>query len=281
LVAAKNYRRKAGVFVRGSFSIASSRDCNDQYVSNVILENLKDRAITVFCIYLRVGHSYYVEIDDFEDKPLVLKAYETYQRDYGPIQFYGININRMNLNPLLEDPKVPKRLVLSTSDGKYVVPSNIRRWSPIGDFFRNHMTAIVRPIRTVYKDTYVGGNIKYVIEFVGKNGAAEVVPIHPEAFRGKMFHTFSLTRESLETVESLNSYLTEQVEAGRLVGKTFVVHDVDAWHQRASEFYTGQPLEAEYYGLFKYHVVGRLLTKISDWKLKKENAKRRLTQTRT
>ena len=50
LVAVKNYRRKAGIFVRGSFAISSSRDCDDRYVSDVLIENLKDRAITVFSI---------------------------------------------------------------------------------------------------------------------------------------------------------------------------------------------------------------------------------------
>lgn len=275
-VATKNYRRKAGIFVRGSFSIASSRDCDDQYVSNIILENLKDRATTVFSIYLRVGPNYYVEIEAFDEKPLLLRAYETYVKEYGPIQFYGINSNRMNLNALLKDARVPKCLVLSTSDGKYVVPSNIRRWSPVGDFFRNHMTAVVRPVRTVFKEKYVGGNIRYVIEFVGENGAAEIVPIHPEDFRLKMFRTFSLTRESLESVASLNAYLEEHLKNGKLLFRSFTVHDVDAWRQRASEFYTGKTIEAQYYGIFKYHIVGKVLTRISDRRLAKESAKQRL-----
>lgn len=149
-VATKNYRRKAGILVRGAFSLAESRDCNDKFVSNIILENLKDRAITIFAVYLRVGHSYYVEVENFEDRPLLLRAFETYQKDYGPIQFYGINSNRINLNDILNEPKAKKCLVLSTADGKYVVPSSIRRWSPVGDFFRNHLTAVVRPVRAVY-----------------------------------------------------------------------------------------------------------------------------------
>lgn len=65
LFSAKTYRRKSGVFVRGNFSIASNRDCNDKYVASVILENLKDRAVTVFAIYLRIGYNYYIEIEDF------------------------------------------------------------------------------------------------------------------------------------------------------------------------------------------------------------------------
>jgi len=277
-VATKNYRRKSGVFVRGAFSVSSSRDCNDKYISSITLENLKDRAVTVFAIYLRVGHNYYVEVENFEAKPLILKSYETHQQDYGPIQFYGINTNRINLNNLLNDHKVKKCLVLSTADGKYVVPSSIRMWNPVGDFFRNHLTAVVHPVHTTYKEKYIGENIKYVIEFIGENDSSEVIPIHPEDCRLKMFRNFNLTQESLESRSSLTAYLEEQMKTGTLVCKKFLVHDLEGWKARTAEFYTGKTFDAKYYGPLKYHFLGRLLTWYSDWKLKQENAKRRVKQ---
>lgn len=280
IVATKNYWRKAGVHLRGSFSIASSRSCEDHYVSHVIIENLKDRAITIFTIYLRVGHSYYIEIEDFSDRPLLLKPYESYHKEYGPIQFYGINMNRIDLNSLLKDEKVSKRLVLSTSEGKYVVPSAIRQWSPIGDFFRNHMTAIVRPAQAIYKDKYIGGNIKYVIDFVGDNGQSEIVPIHPEDYRLKIFRKFALTRESLASLTALQEYLDEQQRNGKLVCRSFTVLDVDTWRERNNESYGERCIHAQYIGFFKYHVLGRVATRIADRRLKIENAKR-ITQTGT
>jgi hypothetical protein len=273
-VATKTYLRKAGVLVRGAFSIASSRDCNDRYVSRVILENLKDRAITIFALYLRVGHSYYIEVEDFEEKPLILKPFETYQKEYGPIQFYGISNKRMNLNALLEDRKIAKRLVLSTPDGKYVVPTSMRTWSPIGDFFNNQMTAVVRPIRTLLKEKYIGGNIQHVIEFVGEGGTEEIIPIHPDDYELKVFRNFPLTRDSLASRDALDAYLQAQVDNGKLVCKSYVVHDVTTWRDRANEFYTGKTIEAKYYGLLQYHVAGWLFTRYSDWKLKRANATR-------
>lgn len=280
-VATKNYRRKSGILVRGAFSLASSRDCNDDYVSSITLENLKDRTVTVFAIYLRVGHNYYVEVENFEGRPLLLKPFETYQQKYGPIQFYGINTNRINLNSLLKSTKVKKRLVLSTADGKYVVPFRINMWNPISDFFQNHLTAVIHPISTTYKEKYLGENIKYVIEFIAENDNSEVVLVHPEDYRLKKFKNFNLTQESLESSSSLTSYLEEQREAGTLLCKKFIVHDLDAWRARTAEFFTGRTFEAEYYGPFKYYLAGRLLTLHSDWKLKRENAKRRLKQTGT
>jgi len=273
-VATKSYRRKAGIFVRGSFSIGSSRACNDDYITNVILENLKDRAVTIFAIYLKVGHNYYIEVENLEDKPLILRAYETYQKEFGPIEFYGINSNRINLNDLLKNQKIKKRLVLSTSDGRYKVPSNIRRWNPVWDFFRNHMTAIVRPVHSTYKEKYLGGNIKYVVEFTDDNGNEEIVPVHPRDYELKIFRNFNLTKESLESKEALEQLLQAQIENGNLSCKKYVVHDLQAWRKISHEFYSGGTIHAEYYGAFQYHVVGKVVTKYSDWKLKRENARR-------
>jgi hypothetical protein len=41
---------------------------------------------------------------------------------------------------------------------------------------------------------------------------------------------------------------------------------------------TAKRIEAEYFGPFKYHVVGRVLTRLADRELEKENAKRRTEQ---
>ena len=271
--AVKNYHRKFGVFIRGSFSIASSIECDDSYVSNIILENLKDRAITIFCVYLKIGHNYYLEIENFEENPLLLKAYEAYQKRYGPIQFYGINVDRINLNVLLKDIKISKQIVLSTSDGKYKVPSSIKHWNPVSDFFRNHMTAIVHPVRSTYKEMPVGGNIKYIIEFVAESGANEIVLIHPLDYKSKKFNSFSLTYESLINLDSLTTYIQSQFDNGNLLCKNFTVYTTDNWHKQRTEFYNGEFIEAKFYGFFHYKILGRIMTKISDIKLKIENTK--------
>lgn len=278
LIAAKNYLRKAGVLVRGGFSISSSRDCDDQYVSHILIENLKDRAITIFSIYLRVGHNFYIHVEDFEESPLILKAYETFQKQYGPIQFYGLNASKVSLNSLLSDQKIRKRLVLSTSDGKYVVPSRIKHWNPVGDFFRNHLTATLRPVRLTHKGKHIGANIRYVIEFIPHEGKPEIVPIHPRDFELKMFKTFSLTREALESCDTLKAYLRAVSDAGLLKCRDFEVHDVGAWQTQALDFYSGRTIQARYYSFFEYHLFGRVSTWMSERRLKRKNESLRLAQ---
>jgi hypothetical protein len=280
MVAVRNFRRKSGIYIRGGYGIGSSVACRDSYLTNVILENIKDRAVTIYAIYLRVGHNYYLEVENHEDKPLVLRPYETYKKDFGPIEFYSVNSDKIDMNTILKNPKVKKQLVLSTSEGKYKVPSKLRRWTPINDFFKNHMTAIVRTVSSTYKQTGIGGNAKYVLEIKGDNNNEEIIPIYPIDFEIKKFNDFNLSKQSLESKENLVQFLDEQINLGKLVCQKFVVHDLQAWRERAHEFYKGELIEAQYYNWFQYRVLGKIGTKYSTWKLKRENIKRQIDSNR-
>jgi hypothetical protein len=274
-IGVKNYLRKAGVHLRGAFTTTTSRECNDKFVSEVILENLKDRAVTIFAIYLRIGHNYYIELENLEDKPLVLKAFETDQRHFGPIEFYGCNGHKLDFNKLLADHKVKKKLVLSTSDGKYEVPSVMRRWSPTYDYFRNYMTTTARPVRSTHKGKDLGSNIKYVVELIPDEGDEEIILIHPRDYELKLFRDFSLTQDALETKNTLDQYLHKMKDENKLNSKKILVYDLHEWRQRAHDFYKGEPVRAEYASAFQYHVIGRFYSMYSNWKSRRENTKRR------
>lgn len=147
------YRRKSGAFVRGSFTPCSSRDCKDEFITQVTLENLKDRSVTIFGIYLRIGYNIYVEIEEFRDAPLILKPFETYVKSFGPIEFYASSSRKISINGLLYgNRKIKKHLFLSTSDGKYKVRSPSWGWNPISDSFLNYFTAVLKPVRSMHRD---------------------------------------------------------------------------------------------------------------------------------
>ena len=273
VIAIRSYRRKAGIDVRGVFSFTSSRACNDEYVSQIILENLKDRAVTIFATYLKVGYSYYVELENFEAQPLVLRPFETYQKQFGPIEFYAVSNRRIILNELLRDERVKKRLVLSTPDGRYTVASRMRQWNPVADYFSNHLTGIVRPVALTHKGTYLGGNIAYMIE-VRTDDDEQIIPIHPEDYQLKRFREFSLTKESLSSKQALEQFLQKQMDEGRLPCRALRVWDLQEWRQENRDFYTGATIHAKSYTVFQYYVLGRFWSKYQDWKTKRENEKR-------
>ncbi|WP_155632223.1 hypothetical protein [Burkholderia cepacia] len=266
-----NYRRKAGIFVRGSFGFGSSMYGNDRYVHQIVLENLKDRAVTIFAIYIRIGHSYYVEVEDFEESPLMLKPFETYWKKYGPIEFYEVSSKQIKMDQLIQDDSIKKSIVLSTSDGRYVVPTHIPRWHPIGDFFKNYMTAIVRPVRSIFDGKDLGANTRYVIELFHKDGRKETVLVHPDDFRVVMFRNFNLTRESLQSKEALEAHLRNGIEKGQLSCERFLVHDIDKWRAEAHKHYIKDLLVADYYNAFQYFVMGRVGTYLHNRKARQAN----------
>ena len=95
----RSFRLKSGIEVRGFFSRTSSIAAEDQYISEVTLENMKERAVVIFGIYLEVGHGCYIEIDNFEEK--LAQAIRGYAAGSPP----GIHPQRISLpkiGPLYE-----------------------------------------------------------------------------------------------------------------------------------------------------------------------------------
>jgi hypothetical protein len=272
ILAIKNYRRKSGLQIRGNFQFTSSNTCDDRYVSRITIENIKDRAVSVFAIYLRVGHNYFIELEDFGGKPITLKAYETYNAEFGPIQFYRFNSRKFNLNKILDDPKVKKRLVLSTGDGKYTVPKPIKVWNPLTLHFQNLMTAIVEPQVLMFKSHYIGSNVNYVVTVTYEGQKDEVFLLRRDDYKFKKFRNFQLTQESLENRETLDDFFQHQIEIGIIKCKEIVVNDTNEWTAQYIDNYK-EKIEAKAHGWFTYYVRGRIFTWLRERQQNKVNAK--------
>jgi hypothetical protein len=93
---------KHGLRIRGDFTITSTVDCDDQFANNVVLENVKDRAVVIFGIYLRVGVSHWIVLEEFGDAPQILRPFEAWSKEYGPIEHYvASGDRRVTMNRLL------------------------------------------------------------------------------------------------------------------------------------------------------------------------------------
>lgn len=268
-----NYRRKSSVSLRGSFTLSFSVECEDGFVSNIVLENMKDRAVTIYGIYFLVGYNYLVELEEFDESPIILRAFETITREYGPIEFYGVNDRRLSMSSILRDKRAHKRLVLSTSEGRYAVRKHPKRWYPIRDHFRNHALALVRPVRATYKQKDIGGNVRYVVDVVLSDGKNEIIMLRAEDWNSQRFRAFRLTKESLETAASLSDFLSERQVDGTLVCKSFKVFDAQAWRASERDFYRDDSLQAEYMGYVQFNVFGRIATSARDFVMRRENAR--------
>lgn len=263
----RNYWRKSGTHIKGQFCICSSASAEDKYVTSVTLENFKDRSVIIFKVFLRVGANYYIELDDFEHDPKIMKPYESYTSHYGPVDFYCLNMNRIKLNGLLDSRKVKKNLVLSTSSGKYVVKEWIKRWDPIFDFFNNHMTASILPMRPKESAGYYGSEVKYLAKLVTEDGYKKTIPVYSDDYNYPRFEKFRLTEEALSSRENLEEFLTEQAINGKLKCIDVEVVEADALRKKNYGHGFEEVFEAKHYSWIFYVVVGKLLTILSNIRL--------------
>jgi len=270
--ALRTYQLKSGIELRGSYSIMQSVAAEDRYVGEVLLENLKDRAVVIFGILLEVNQGYLIEVELFEDEPLVLGPFQAFQRQYDPIDLYSVGMQRIRMDRLLASRKTRLRLVLSTSQGRYNVRDHINRWHPVVDLFRNHLTALVRPLRSTYEGKAYGSATKYIVELLGDSGKREIIPIYPGDHRVQKFRGFRLTPESLESRESLELYLLERAVAGELRCSDFHVMDFEEWRREIYRDHSDkEAIEAEPRSWFTYRVLGWLLTQWDNFSLWRTN----------
>ncbi len=110
-------RRKTGIDIRCDFSVASSIWSTERWVSEVRLENVKDRSVSIYKIYLEIGHGPYIEVEDFTDNPLTLDAHSVFQRKYDPIEFYSVGMRCVA--GFLDGKNTRQRIVVTTSEGRY------------------------------------------------------------------------------------------------------------------------------------------------------------------
>lgn len=269
----RSFLLKSGTEVRASYCLTSSVSCEDEYVGSLTLENFKDRSLVIYRIFLQVGHNYFIEIEEFDRDPLILKPFEVFHKKYDPIDLYSVSSKKIIMKSLLKNRKIKQRIVLSTSDGKYIVKDHIKSWNPISDFFKNHLTATVRPMRSTYKGKSYGGNVKFLVDIKIQDDKEEVIAIYPRDYEIKKFRNFNLTKESLDSKDNLEEHLYEQVSLGKLHCKDIVVHEMEGWRNEVYEMQNEKVITAEYYSWLYYRVAGKFFTILSDLVLKYKNRK--------
>lgn len=273
LFTVRAFSLKKGISLRGTFSICSDIACEDNYIARIAIENLKDKAIAIYGIYLKVGHNYFIQIEEFRNKPLILAEFETYSSEYEPLEYYSVGSRRVKLNDILTEKKIKQTLVVSTSFGKFVIKKSIKRWDPWGASLSNHYTAHIIPIRTIHEGKSIGGNTKYLVEFFGDNGETSILHIYPNDYQVQKYRNFQLTKEALESCDTLEDFFYELIVSGKLFYSDFKVHDMEEWRKKNYIIEDMETINAEYYNWFQYYIIGKITTYIDQYKLRRENKK--------
>ena len=267
--AALSFRLKSGIRIRGNFGlvVSSSVSCKDGYVESITLENLKDKAVVIYEIYLKLASNCFLILETLQANPLILKPFEVYTKKYDPVDFYSMSMKTLDLRKMFKAERRYKiRIVLSTGEGLYHVKQSIRIRSAYGLFFKNYLTAIVQPIRTSYKGRAYGGNAKYLLELVSSNGEEAFVPIYPEDHKVQRFIDFSLTYESLASRDSLEEYLQTKINEGFLRCASINVIDMQARRDKLHINYDQNPRTVRPMSKMTHTFIGLVYTFMSNTK---------------
>jgi hypothetical protein len=262
---------KSGHNFRCNIGTCSTIECSDKYIKHITIENLKDRASVIFSIHVRYGLNNYLLIEDFSQSPLILKPFEVYHKEYEPILGYSLGTSITDLNKLIGNKKINKKIILSTTNGKYIVKYNIKRWDPLIPFFKNHYTSIIRPIRIKYKGRFYGDNVKYLVFLTHKNEQDEIIFIYKDKLKIKRFSKFQITKESLQSPHKLESFLKKQRRASKLSFEEIEIIDYSEKVDFEKSRYNNETREVEPYSFFDYKIRGKILSISSNYKMKIKN----------
>jgi hypothetical protein len=270
-----NFRRKSNISISGSMVYSLGSPTSNAYVSKIFLDNKKDRAVTIYAVYLMIAPNYYIQLEDLEKEPLILAPYSSVVREYGQVHFYSINLKRIDLNNLFEtkrnsrSPRRKKSIVLATSDGRYIVKNSIKRWSPVGLFFRNHLTAVIRPVTAKHKDQFIDPRAKFVV-ILKYRDAEQILMIRSDEYRYGRFKNLQFTESNLESMESVEEFFESQRTKENVRFDSIEVISPSKWIEIPEEV-----LQAPEIGWLEYNVVGLIKTWISDRRLDYSNRRRR------
>lgn len=265
--------RKTGIGVRCDFVVAGSIASKEQWISRLELQNTKDRSVTVYEIFMELGHGIFILIEDLTQEPLVLEPYGFFSREYDPVEIYIAGSRK--LTKVLDSDRGGIRVVLVTPQGRYYPRRGLSNWHPIFQALsKNFATEVGRPVRRNYKGCCYGSEVNFIITFTNSDDTEEVVPIYPGDHRSKKFRNFRLTKEATESREALERLLQDQIDMDALSCKSFNVFDSQPARQHLMEQYPNT-LELPDQGWFRYNVIGRIQTVLAERELRRINKESR------
>nr|WP_287413291.1 hypothetical protein [Pseudodesulfovibrio sp.] len=209
----RQFNLKKGIEARSTYTLMYS---NDVYISNLILENRKDKPMVIFKIYMKVGNNNYIEIENFENNPLLIKPFETYVKNYEPIIEYKQGFNRIKINSLLKDSKnIKLNTVLYTTEGEYIVKTYVKR-----EEISINKT-IITMARLPYKNVSYGENIKYLIDFTLWNDKSQVIALNQDAYM--LGYDFNLTQELMKSKQVLENHMKNYINENEYYKNVIVI----------------------------------------------------------
>lgn len=292
-VAYQTWKLKKGHKVRGAFYIRSSFDSSCSYISNVILENLKDRDLVIYNIYIKFGRNIYINMLNHDvaegDNLHIIPGLSTRHFIFGPPYMSVDNSYIVNLSDLLDKYAYKHgKIVLLTSSGRINVSKSYEfEKTPIIDYFKNYGTMDILQYRYpsqssreqlggqqygVIDYSSYGDRVKYVVKLKLPNGhEVEYRIFEKPDDKVAYFNDIVFTKECLESVDSLRTFLKNEKVKGHLnYEKIISIRNLQEYFKEQKERMVDYPEKIVPEGWFQYYICDWLQTKCYQYKEKKK-----------
>ena len=251
-----NFRRKSSIKLRSLFTISSIITSTNKYISQVTIENSKDRSVSIFAIYLHIKPNIYIELSNYENQPLIIKAYDTITINYQPVFFYAANEYRIDINKALNNKKNKIRIVVATSGGKYEIKDRINYWIPYFDIIKNHYTQWVVPVTLTHEGKNIGSNIDYIL-YINYQNHESIYQVHHYEPNLLIPKEYELTPDVTESKDKLEQHLNRLIQENKITCSSYKIIETKNLIESPSKTITIDSVS-----WFRYKIIGALFTKI-------------------
>ncbi len=238
-----------------------------------MLENLKDRSLVVFGVYLRLDHGLYLCLEEFEKEPLIVAPFEVVRRMYDPIDGYSFSTRRFDLDEFFDHREKPKKIVLSTTDGMVDVRSDLYVNKPIYQWFKNHNILTLNIDRTNVRGKAYGGATKYVVFLLKEDELIEVIKLYGDDQKYLWFRELGGEAKDLKNADSVRVLFEKIVAEKNSKASHVEVVDYQKVIEKRYEPFDRERRKVGKRSWLRVHVFGRMLTFLHSWKLKRKNRK--------
>ena len=242
----QTWKLKIGQSARASYGITSSIAADGTYISNVIIQNLKDKDLIIFGIYLRFGYNIYIDLlninDDYDRYHHIIPPLSTRVFELGPPVYYLRGFYEISIDDFFRNyPKAS--IILLTNEGKLKARKFKKGWSPIAESFSNYSVLNIIPIRYYAKDSVIDTHehaenyidyasiektTLYVIRLKLYDNKEYEFRINPN-FKYKYFKNIDFDKEVVSSEDALRAFLLKCKDDG-LIDFVEIISIIDFQH---------------------------------------------------
>lgn len=247
---------KVGTSFCGTYVISSSVWSEQSYISDVIIENRKDKAAAINYVYLRIGGNIYLELVDYSRSPRIVAPFETIKIELnGGVSGYISSAFKVDLDGLLRDNGKTKTLMVATPQGLSRVKGYKRYWDINVESLKNHYITSIKQVRKYYEGKEYGDALQFVVTHTDNKGGCEQYFL----YRGG---TCSVNGVLVKT-DDFSSPIDLQDFIFKVGGLDINLLAVDFVDYNYNGYADYREARVDCVGGFRTYVVGKTATKIS------------------